>query len=236
MISNRICNRIVTLSSVVLLCGATTGVFAQSSMGSGQNGSSNSSMSSSSSMSSNKASMADKKFVKKAMEMNMAEVQLGQMAADKGGAQDVKQFGQKMVTDHTKLNDQLKPIAQQCGIVGPTSLNAKNQALMSKLQGESGDQFDKTYIKSMVKGHSMALKGAKSEAAHGKDDAVKDAASQAAQVISGHLSAAEHLAQVHNVSIPKGMKGMDQDGMNGNGNMNGSGTSGTQAPQGGSMR
>ena len=134
----------------------------------------------------------------------MAEVQLGQLAASKASADDVKQFGQKMVDDHTKLNDQMTPIAQQIGVTAPTQLSAKDQALMTKLQGMSGDQFDKAYIRAMVKDHRKDDMEFKKEASHGKDQAVKDAASQGEQVISQHLQMIEQIAQTHNVTVPGG--------------------------------
>ncbi len=67
-------------------------------------------------MSNDKASPADKKFLKEAMQGGLAEVQLGQLAAQKGNSEDVKQFGQKMTEDHSKLNQQMQPMAQQVGI------------------------------------------------------------------------------------------------------------------------
>ncbi len=55
--------------------------------------------------------MKDKIFLRKAAEGGLAEIQLGQLAAQKGSSQDVRDFGAQMVKDHTDLNDALKPIA-----------------------------------------------------------------------------------------------------------------------------
>ena len=90
-----------------------------------------------------KDSSTDKKFVKEAMQGGMAEIQLGQVASQKAQSEDVKQFGQHMVDDHTKLNEQMKPIASQLGITPPTSLDNKHQAIATKLNGLSGEAFDK---------------------------------------------------------------------------------------------
>jgi len=67
----------------------------------------------------NQQAMADQVFVRKALEGGIAEVQLGQLAQQKSQSDDVKEFGQKMVEDHTQLGDQMKPIAQQLGIKEP---------------------------------------------------------------------------------------------------------------------
>ncbi len=148
---------------------------------------------------SGKASMADKKFVKEALEGGMAEVQLGQLAAQKGNSDDVKKFGQKMVDDHSKMGDDLKPVASQIGVTPPTSVSVKDKALMTKLEGLSGDAFDKVYIQAMVKDHKMDLAEFKKEASSGMDPAVKEQASKGTEVISQHLQMIEQIAQAHHV-------------------------------------
>jgi putative membrane protein len=145
------------------------------------------------------ASSSDKKFVQSALEGGNAEVKLGQLAAQKGNSEDVKQFGQKMVDDHTKLGDQMKQIAQQEGIQVPDGSPAKDKALETKLNSLSGDAFDKAYIKAMVKDHQKDLSEFKKEASSGNDTSIKDAASQGAQVISEHLQMAQQMAQKHSV-------------------------------------
>ena len=101
---------------------------------------------------------ADAKFVRMAAQGGLAEVQLGQMAAQKGTNADVKSFGQHMVDDHTKANDDLKAIAAKEGMTVPESLNPKDQALQSKLQNLSGAEFDRAYMKAMVKDHQEDVK------------------------------------------------------------------------------
>ena len=145
------------------------------------------------------ASASDRKFVHSALEGGNAEVRLGQLAAQKGSSEDVKQFGQKMVDDHTKLGDQMKQIAQQQEISVPEGIPAKDKELEAKLNSLSGDDFDKAYIKAMVKDHQKDLAEFKKEANSGNDTSIKDAATQGSQVISEHLQMAEQLAQKHNV-------------------------------------
>src|SRR3984957_19435134 len=88
------------------------------------------------------ASPMDKMFVAKAMQGGMAEVQLGQLTLQKSNNEQVKQFAQKMIDDHTKLGDQMKPIAQQIGVDLPTEVSKKDKATMAKLQELSGSAYD----------------------------------------------------------------------------------------------
>jgi putative membrane protein len=151
------------------------------------------------------ASSSDKKFVHSALEGGNAEIQLGQLAAQKGSSEDVKQFGQKMVDDHTKLGDQMKQIAQQQGIEVPDGVPAKDKALQTKLSSLSGDAFDKAYIKAMLKDHQKDLSEFKKEASSGNDTSIKDAASQGVQVISQHLQMVQDMAKKHNVQTADAM-------------------------------
>lgn len=148
---------------------------------------------------------ADKKFVKEAAEGSNAEIALGKLAQEKGNSADVKQFGERMVTDHTKLNEQMQPVAQQMGItVSPDQIPAKDKALEAKLQALSGDAFDKAYIRAMVKDHSQDVKQFQHEAASAKDPALKQAVEQGLPVIQEHLQIAQQMAQAHNVKVSGG--------------------------------
>lgn len=147
------------------------------------------------------APSGDKKFVKDALEGGNAEVQLGKLAQQKAQSDDVKQFGQKMVTDHTQLGEQMKPIAQQMNITPPTTLAPKDKMLYAKLEKLSGADFDREYITAMVKDHQKDLSDFKKEASSGKDPQVKEAAQQGSTVISEHLSMIKQIAQKHNVSV-----------------------------------
>ena len=207
--ANRMCTRVLTVAGTALLCSATalaqsnpsgggnmpqnsqtTPMQTQPGMAPGANGNMNSM-----GMNNGQTTPSDKMFVKKALEGGMAEVQLGQLAQQKSTNDDVKQFGQKMVDDHTKLNDQMKPIAEQIGVKMPDGPSAKDKAVMTKLQALNGDAFDKAYMKDMVKDHKMDKMEFSHEAQNGSNPQVKDAASQGEKVISEHLQMAEQIAQ-----------------------------------------
>ena len=102
----------------------------------------------------------DKKFVKDAALGGMAEVELGKLDTQKAASEAVKQFGQKMVDDHTKANDQLKEVASKENITIPDSLDSKHQARIDKLSKLSRPDFDKAYIKDQVGVWKTALKAA----------------------------------------------------------------------------
>jgi putative membrane protein len=135
----------------------------------------------------------DKKFVKDAALGGMAEVELGKLAAQKASSDAVKQFGQKMVDDHTKANDQLKEIASKENISIPDSLDPKHQSRIEKLSKLSGPDFDKAYAKDQVKDHQKDVSEFKSEAENGSNPNIKQFASTTLPTLQEHLSMAKDL-------------------------------------------
>ena len=144
----------------------------------------------------------DKMFLRKAAAGGLAEVQLGQLATQKGGAQDVKDFGEKMVTDHTELNNEMAPIADSLGITLPKKLSKEDQAEYDKLNGMSGDDFDKEYVSFMVKDHHQDLREFRTEAANTSDPALKNAADRGAKVIHAHMIMVDKIAREKGIATP----------------------------------
>jgi putative membrane protein len=92
-------------------------------------------------------------FVNEAAYAGHAEVQLGQLAAQKGQNAQVKQFGQMMVTDHTKAGNELKQAVQAADFQVPSDTDEKHKKLYQELSAKSGAEFDRAYMDAMVKGH-----------------------------------------------------------------------------------
>ena len=133
-------------------------------------------------------SSADTTFAMKAAQGGVAEVQLGQLAAQRASNPAVKAFGQQMVDDHSKANDKLKSIAASESVTLPSSLNGKDQAIYTKLQGLSGAEFDREYVKCMLKDHEEDIKEFQKEANKGKDPRMKEFAQQTLPTLQDHLS------------------------------------------------
>jgi len=109
-----------------------------------------------------------------------------------------------MIDDHTRMGDQLKPIAQQIGVKIPDGPSKKDKAIIAKLQALNGDDFDKAYMKDMVKDHKGDLTDFQSEADQGSNLAVKGAAGQDAPIINQHLQMAEQINQKTNAMASNG--------------------------------
>jgi putative membrane protein len=138
-------------------------------------------------------SKADNKFIEKALVGNMFEIEIGKIAAQKATNPEVKGFGQKMVDDHGKANDELKKIAESKNIMIPNKLDKEHQEKLDKASKLSGSDFDKKYMKMMVKGHKRVASEYKKEAEKGKDPQTKDYASKTLPIVQEHLKMAQDI-------------------------------------------
>jgi putative membrane protein len=146
--------------------------------------------------------MEDKLFLRKAAEGGIAEVKFGQLAAQKAGSDDVKAFGQKMVDDHTKLNGEIAQVADSMGVMLPKTMNKEDQAEYDKLNGLSGDAFDKEYLAFMVKDHHKDLHAFRLEAASRTDPTLHDEVVKAQGMIHEHTVMVDKLARAKGVPVP----------------------------------
>lgn len=132
-------------------------------------------------------STADQDFMLAAGQINLTEIKLGEYAVQNGKRDDVKAFGQRMVKDHTDLNDNLKALAAQKGVTLPDSLDATHQKMVDGLTALTGSDFDKAYSADMFTGHQKAIKAFKTESAKTKDAEVKSFADNSIPVLEEHL-------------------------------------------------
>ncbi len=188
-------NRIIAAATLTGLLALAPALLAQSTSGSmSKTTKTTKTMATSTSM----LSASDKKFVMEAAVGGMEEVQLGQLAAQKASDTDVKNFGQKMVDDHSKANDQLKQVASQKGITVPSTLPASKQKEVDHLSKLSGAAFDKAYVSMMVKDHKKDVAEFKKESTKAKDSDVKSFASTTLPTLQDHLKMIEDIsAKMH---------------------------------------
>jgi putative membrane protein len=154
--------------------------------------------------SANTKSSADENFAKKAAQGNMAEVKLGQLAEEKGANPAVKNFGRRMVRDHSKANDELKDATTKDNIPLPNEMDKSDQATYDRLSKLSGDAFDREYARDMVKDHSKDISEFQKEAKNGKDESIKNFAAQTLPTLQSHLDQAHKMEQAVNQSSSNG--------------------------------
>ena len=134
---------------------------------------------------------ADRNFVAEAAQAGMAEVEHGNLAAQRATNPQVKQYAQRMVQDHTKSNDELKTIASARGLTPPTTMDRKHHRAMEKLGKLNGAEFDREYMKHMVDDHKKTVALFEKQAKSGKDGDLKSFAAKTLPILQEHLALAQ---------------------------------------------
>jgi putative membrane protein len=127
-------------------------------------------------------------FMKEAAQGGMAEVELGKLAVSKAQNPEVKKYGQMMVTDHTKANDELKALAAKKNYTLPSDIGS-NKSTVEKLSSLSGADFDKAYVKDMVEDHETDVAAFQKQADSATDPDIKAFAAKTLPVLKKHLDA-----------------------------------------------
>jgi len=148
----------------------------------------------------------DIEFAKEAAQGGLKEVEFGQLAQQQAKSEEVKQFGQRMVEDHGKANDQLKQIAQNKGIELPQQLSDKAQQTYDELQQKSGEEFDQAYMDDMVKDHQEDVDKFQQYVDQGQDPDLTGFAEQTLPTLKEHLQ----LAQQTQEQVTASAGGMEQ--------------------------
>ena len=140
---------------------------------------------------------------------NMAEIEASNLALQRAQNEQVRHFAQQLVTDHTAAANELQTLATSKNLTLPAAMTDKQRSDMTKLGGGSGADFDRDYMKMMVKDHDRMAKMLSREADRNADADVKAFAARTLPVVQGHLTMARSLS----------------DSLKGNGN-GGNGTAG----------
>lgn len=96
-------------------------------------------------------------FMQKAYSGGMMEVELGRLAQHNASSDKVKQFGERIIVDHTQANKELKTIAQKNNINLSDKMLTENQSMYDQLAKFRGSEFDKQYMNKMVEDHKADI-------------------------------------------------------------------------------
>ena len=98
-----------------------------------------------------------KKFISEAIQGNLAEVSMGQLARSKGQSEGARAFGRTLETDHTAAIDQATAAATEVGALVPTEPSAKQKRTYEMMSKLSGPRFDREFIDQMVEDHKVDI-------------------------------------------------------------------------------
>lgn len=130
-------------------------------------------------------------FLKTAMQADSSEVMLGKLAADQGGSEAAKRYGQMLVDDHSMHLKKVEMVAANAKVSADDRPTDAANAELHKLAMLNGQKFDHEFAEYMVKDHRKAI-GEYEKAARMKGG-VGELARATLPTLHKHLSEAEKL-------------------------------------------
>lgn len=136
----------------------------------------------------------DRQFVMDAAQGGMAEVSLGQMATQRATSNAVKQYGQRMVREHTQANKELMQLASQKGVTPPKDMGPKYKAAMERLSQLPKASFDQAYMNEAgINGHLESQAVYQRQAQLGQNPDLKAFAAKTLPTVVNHLQMARNM-------------------------------------------
>lgn len=136
---------------------------------------------------------ADAEFVLRAADSSNAEIALGELAQQNAGSAAVKAFAREMVTEHTRLNEELTAMATREGLSPPTTPTAPAAAVAAALDTRTGAAFDRAYLTEQIAAHDMTLALFRHAAENAEDSSIQSFARSHADEIEEHMEEAQRL-------------------------------------------
>lgn len=134
-------------------------------------------------------------FPQKAYSGGMMEVQLGKLAQQKASSEKVKQFGERMINDHSNANKELKDIALKNNITLPDKMLDENKDAYDDLNKFNGAEFDRQYIDKMVADHKKVISDFEDAAKNSDNIDIRQWAKNTLPAIRQHLKMAEQISK-----------------------------------------
>jgi putative membrane protein len=138
-------------------------------------------------------SQSDEEFIAKAVIGELAEVEMGKLAKQRASSPNVRKFAERMVADHERANQELENIAGRQGIAVPDALDDEHKGKLDDLKKESGEAFDRSYIRMQVAGHEEMQALLEDEARATGNGTLKTFAEKTLPTVKEHHRVAEGL-------------------------------------------
>ena len=139
--------------------------------------------------------VSTQEFVNKVAISDMFEVKTGKLAAKKAKNDDVQDFGEQMVEDHTKTTEDLKEFVkdESIKVEMPAGMDERHKEQFNTLKDLSGADFDRAYVPTQVLAHEQAVNLFEDYSKSGDNDALKEWAGDTLPTLKGHLKEAREL-------------------------------------------
>ncbi|MCW2879202.1 MAG: hypothetical protein JWQ95_3302 [Sphaerisporangium sp.] len=145
---------------------------------------------------------ADRDFLVRVRQAGLWEIPTGQQAQQRAGSARVKEVGQHLVEDHTKLDEQVRALAAKLNVSLPSTPNADQQGWMAELSTKTGEDYDRTFADRLRAAHGKVFSAVALVRAGTKNSEIRAFAQVAIDVVMKHMTLLEGTGKVDFAALP----------------------------------
>lgn len=136
----------------------------------------------------------DAQLVEKSVMAGIRIIQASEAAQTKASDPDILQFAARLIADHRSANQELMNLAAAANIPVPTDAYPDKREVMEAVNERAGPEFEKGYIRDMVKDHMKALSLYKKGVSAADNEQLSSFFKRRLPGLQGHLDRARMLA------------------------------------------
>ena len=138
---------------------------------------------------------ADSRLIHEATADNLLEVRLGELAERKATNPMVKQFAQRMVTDHQRMEKQWTDMASKHGMPFQPALGKLHEQKVDRLQRADQQAFDREYVTTVIRQHVDDVDYFKKEGESARSGPVRNLVAYMLPILQDHLTSARQVGK-----------------------------------------
>ena len=145
---------------------------------------------------------ADRDLLQKVRLAGLWEGPTGQQAEQQATSPAVREVGRKLAVEHADLDRQVREVANELGVLLPSSPNAQQMAWMADISSRTGADYDRTFVQKVREAHGIILPAIAAVRSGTRNDKVRAFAEVADQFVSRHHQYLESTGLVNYAALP----------------------------------
>jgi putative membrane protein len=153
------------------------------------------------------SSVTDTSYIRQVIRSNFTEVGAGRLAESRAEDSEVKNFGERMVSEHNAMNEEWARLAQDNGMRIDVDFGLAGKQTIDQLEELEGTQFDQAYMNAMIRQHENDLATFQRLSSSAQSSDVRQLANNGLSTIQQHLMLARQVGSRVGVSTTAGRVG-----------------------------
>ena len=151
---------------------------------------------------------ADRDLLVKVRLAGLWEGPTGQQAEQQASSAEVQEVGRKLAEEHAQLDEEVRRVADQLGVLLPSGPNAQQHAWMDEISSQTGSDYDRVFVQRLREAHGAVLPVIAEVRSSTRNSLVREFAVTAAEFVTRHHAYLEGTGLVDYSALPHHSPGL----------------------------